>query len=140
MDAIVIVATFIPNAVVAVNCAETVAVCPAGTEKLVGWPEARANWFGFVPPMVTFETKRSLAPVFVMVTDLGGVGAPRGVLKTSREVSPRTSSAEVTLMVGEPAAAVMVKLDEALPVLPAPSVAVTTTVWLPAVLTVIDPV
>ena len=43
-------------------------------------------------------------------------------------------------MVGEPAAAVMVKLDEALPVLPAPSVAVTTTTWLPAVLTVIDPV
>ena len=34
----------------------------------------------------------------------------------------------------------MAKLDEALPVCPAPSVAVTTTVWLPAVLTEMDPV
>ena len=85
------------------------------------------------------ETTRSLPPVFVMVTDLAGVARHVAVLNTSREVSPRTSSVEVTLMAGEPAGAVMVKLDVALPVLPAPSVAVTTTVWLPAVLTVTEP-
>src|SRR4051812_23227986 len=86
------------------------------------------------------ETTRSLPPVFVIVKDLAGVAAVRAVLNSSREVTPRTSSASDTLRAGEPGGAWMVKVDCALAVLPAPSVAVTTTVCDPAPLTVTGPV
>jgi hypothetical protein len=135
----VIVATFTPKAKVATNFADNVADWPAGIVTVVAWPSSRANWFGLVPPMVRSERTRSLPPLFVTVTALAGVTAPRAVLNTSREVRPRTSSVEATLIVGDPAGWVMVKLEDALPVRPAPSVAVTTTVWRAAVLTVNGP-
>src|SRR3954469_18577130 len=134
------VATRTPKAVFGGARDEPVALWPAGMVNAVGWPSPSLNWFGFVPPMATLDTTRSLPPVLVTVTDRAGVTAARAVLNTSRLLRPRTSSVEVTLMAGALAGAVIVKVDAALPVLPAPSVAVTTTVWLPAVFTVTGPV
>ena len=128
-------AEFTPNENPGRNRADTVVDWPAGIVKLVSWPSAREKRFRFVPAITTSEITRSLPPAFVRVIERSGVLTPRAVLKTSREVRPSTSSVDVASSRGEPAGGVTVKLVVALPVLPAPSVAVTTMVWLPAVFT-----